>query len=71
MTILILGNRANEPEHDTANKMTPAHGEDASAWESAQSGQSLRCALNEEPRIRGFFMRAMKTDQTGWMPRLI
>ena len=23
------GNKANVPEHDTANKMTPAHGEDA------------------------------------------
>ena len=23
------GNKANEPEYDTANKMTPTHGEDA------------------------------------------
>ena len=23
------GNKENEPEHDTANKMIPAHGEDA------------------------------------------
>ena len=23
------GNKANEPEHDTPNKMTPAHGKDA------------------------------------------
>ena len=65
------GNKVNKPEHDTANKMTPAHDEDTDQPGNPPSQISLRCALNEEPWILGFFMRAMKTDQIGWMPRLI
>ena len=42
-----------------------------SAWASAQSGQSLRCALSGWLRTQAFFVRMAKTDQTGWMPRLI
>ena len=38
-----------------------------SAWASAQSDQSLRCAL----WTQAFFMQTAKTDQTGQMPRLI
>ena len=37
-----------------------------SAWASAQSNQSLRCALRTQA-----FMRTAKTDQTGRVPRLI
>ena len=32
-----------------------------SAWASAQSDQSLRCALNGSLRTQGFFMRTAKT----------
>ena len=42
-----------------------------SAWASAQSDQSLRCALNGLLRTQAFFMQTAKTDQTGRMPRLI
>ena len=42
-----------------------------SAWASAQSDQSLRCALSEKLRTQAFFKRTAKTDQTGGMPRLI
>ena len=42
-----------------------------SAWASAQSDQSLRCALSGYPRTQAFFMRTAKTDQTGRKPRLI
>ena len=42
-----------------------------SAWASAQSDQSLSCALNGQLRTQAFFMRTSKTDQTGRMPRLI
>ena len=42
-----------------------------SAWASAQSDQSLCSVLNELLRTHTFFMRTVKTDQTGQMPRLI
>ena len=42
-----------------------------SAWASAQSDQSLRCALNGQLKTQAFFMWTAKTDQTGRMPRLI
>ena len=51
-----------------------------SAWPSAQSDQSLRCALSGQLRTQGFFMQIAKTLirlggcpgwQTGRMPRLI
>ena len=42
-----------------------------SAWTSAQSDQSLRCALNVQLRTRAFLMWTGKTGQTGRMPRLI
>ena len=42
-----------------------------SAWASTQSDQSLRCALNGKLRAQAFFMQTAKTDQTGWMPRMI
>ena len=35
-----------EPPHDKPNKMISVPSEDSSAWASAQSHQSLRCALN-------------------------
>ena len=41
------------------------------AWASAQSDQSLRCALNRKLRAQAFFMQTGKTDQSGLMPRLI
>ena len=41
-----------------------------SAWASAQSDQSLRCALSGLG-IQAFFKWTAKTDQTGWMPGLI
>ena len=42
-----------------------------SAWASTQSDQSLRCPHEETlgPQIQ--IERTVKTDQTGWMPRLI
>ena len=42
-----------------------------SAWASAQSDQSLCWAFNGKLRTQGIFMWTAKTDQTGWMPRLI
>ena len=42
-----------------------------SAWASAQSDQSLRCALNGWLRIQAFLKRTMKTLVSGRMPRLI
>ena len=42
-----------------------------SVWASAHSDQSLCYALNGYLRTWAFFMRTAKTDQTGWMPRLI
>ena len=42
------------------------------AWASAQSDQSLRCALNGQLRTKAFFMRTAKTlIMTERMPRLI
>ena len=38
-----------------------APSEDRSAWASAQSDQSLRCALNGQLRTQCFFMRTAKT----------
>ena len=35
------------------------------AWVSAQSDESLRCALNGQLRTQAFFMWTAKTDQTG------
>ena len=35
------------------------------AWASAQSDQSLRCALYGKLRTQAYFMQTMKTDQTG------
>ena len=32
---------------------------------------SLRCVLYGQPRTQCFLMRTVKTDQNGWMPRLI
>ena len=37
----------------------------------ARSDQRLRYMLNGELKIANFFMRTVKTDQTGQMPRLI
>ena len=42
-----------------------------SAWASAQSAQSLLCALNGYLKTQAFFMWTAKTDQTGRMLRLI
>ena len=42
-----------------------------SVWASAQSDQTLRCALNGYLKTQAFFMRTAKTDQTGRTPRLI
>ena len=36
----------NEPPRDKTNKVVCAPSEDRSAWASAQSDQSLRCALD-------------------------
>ena len=38
---------------------------------SAQSDQSLRCALNGQLKVQGFFMRTVKTLIRRRMPRLI
>ena len=43
---IILKLEQGEPQHDKTNKMTCAPSEDRSAWASAQSDQSLRCALS-------------------------
>ena len=42
-----------------------------SAWASAQPDLSLGCVLNRKQRAQAFFMRKVKTDQTGRIPRLI
>ena len=50
-----------EPPHDNTNKMACAPSEDSSAWASAQSDLSFRCALNGSLRTQGFFMWTAKT----------
>ena len=42
-----------------------------SAWAFAPSDPSLCCALNGLLRTQAFFIQTAKTDQSGWMPRLI
>ena len=54
-------------QHYIRNKMTCAHSEDS----SAQSGQSLACALKGKLWTHSFFMWTRKTDQTAQMSRLI
>ena len=49
-----------EPWHDKTNKMSVRPAKTRSAWASAQSDQSLRCALNGYLRTQCFFMRTAK-----------
>ena len=62
-----------EPPHDKTNKMACVPSEKLrSAWASAQSDQSLRCALKwvaKDPRF--LHAESEDSDQTGRMPRLI
>ena len=53
--------KKNDPPHDKTNKMTCVQQRLRSAWASAQSDQSLHCALNRQLRTQGFFMRTAKT----------
>ena len=41
------------------------------AWAPIQSNQRLRCALYGFAKTQSFFMRTAKTDQTGWIRRLL
>ena len=57
--------KTNEPQN---TKMTCAQRRLGSAWVDLIG---LRCALIGYLRSQCFFKRTAKTDQTGWMPRLI
>ena len=58
-----------EPQHDKTNKMTVRPAKLKSAWASAQSDQSLSCALNQwVAKDPSFFHADSKdSDQTGRM----
>ena len=62
-----------EPKHDKTNKMTCAPSEDSN--QPGHPPSLIRvfalCAFWVAARTQPFFMRTAKTDQTGWMPRLI
>ena len=61
-----------EPPHDKTNKLwLCAQRRLRSAWASAQSDQSLRSPHEESLGPYQPIERTAKTDQTGWMPRLI
>ena len=59
-----------EPPHDIQNDCAPSE-DSAQPGPFALSDQSLHCALNGYLRTQAVFMRTVKTDQTGQMPRLI
>ena len=61
----------NEPQHDETNKMACAPSKDRSACASAQSDQRLRCPHEEALGPWLSTERTAKTDQSGWMLRLI
>ena len=50
-----------EPEHDKNQQNGCAPSEDWSTWASAQSNQSLRCALDGQLRTQAFLMQTAKT----------
>ena len=60
-----------EPPHDKTNKMMCAQRRLRSAWASAQSDQSLPCVHEESLGPKLPLKSTAKTDQTGWMTRLI
>ena len=69
---ILSPNITNEPPRDKTNIMTHAPSEDRSACASAQSDQSLRCALNWVANDPSFLHADNEdSDQTGPMPRLI
>ena len=59
------------PPHDKTNKMTCAPSEDSDQLGHPPSLISLRCPLEETVGPYLPIKRTVKTDQTGWMPRLI
>ena len=67
-----LCNTPYEPSHEKTNKMPCVPCEDSrSAWASVQSDQSFRCPHEETSSTWLPTESTVKTDQTGWMPRLI
>ena len=68
MSIVITGKPVTEPKHGKTNKMMCLQRRLRSSWASAQSDQSLRCALYGYLRTQGFFMWSAKTLNSvgGW-----